>query len=120
MYSRQGTYLAACMHFLAIYGEGTTVVGNSYNGGLNTNEARRIQVRISILTEKCILKQKKTLQLILTCYVFVVTTTQLSHFRRSQKQFGTTETIGIILLMRTALSRCVDFLLLEFEYDQVL
>jgi len=41
--SKQGTYLAACMHFLGIYGQGTTVVGNSYRGGLDANTARKIQ-----------------------------------------------------------------------------
>jgi len=41
--SKQGTYLAACMHFLAIYGPGTTVVGNPYQGGLDANTARKIQ-----------------------------------------------------------------------------
>jgi len=41
--SPQGTYLAACMHFLSIYGPGTTVVGNTYQGGLDANTARKIQ-----------------------------------------------------------------------------
>ena len=46
IFSKQGTYLAACMHFLGIYGQGTTVVGNSYRGGLDANTARKIQVII--------------------------------------------------------------------------
>jgi len=41
--SVQGTYLAACVHFLSIYGEGTSVVGNAYTGGLDGNTAQIIQ-----------------------------------------------------------------------------
>ena len=44
-FSKQGAYLAACMHFLAIYGPGTTVVGNPYFGGLDASKARQIQVQ---------------------------------------------------------------------------
>ena len=36
--------MAACMHYLAIYGPGTTVVGNSYDGGLGQGTAKQIQV----------------------------------------------------------------------------
>jgi len=41
--SKKGAYLAACMHYLAIYGPGTTIVGNSYDGGLGQGTAKQIQ-----------------------------------------------------------------------------
>jgi len=40
---KKGAYLAACMHYLAIYGPGSTVVGNSYDGGLGAGTARQLQ-----------------------------------------------------------------------------
>jgi len=41
--STKGAYLSACMHYLAINGPGSTVVGNSYSGGLGAGTARQIQ-----------------------------------------------------------------------------
>ena len=50
--STKGAYLSACMHYLAINGPGSTVVGNSYSGGLGAGTARQIQVFHSILYSK--------------------------------------------------------------------
>jgi len=41
--SVKGSYLAACMHFLAIFGDGTNVVGNAYRGGLDSATALQLQ-----------------------------------------------------------------------------
>merc|ERR1711894_393419 len=42
--SRAGSYLSACIHYLSIFGEGTTVVGNPYHGGLDSKTALKVQV----------------------------------------------------------------------------
>merc|ERR1719411_1221688 len=39
----KGTYLAACIHFLAIYGDGANVIGNTYTAGLEADTAKTIQ-----------------------------------------------------------------------------
>jgi len=41
--SVRGSYLAACIHYLAIHGKGTTVVGNPYHAGLDAGTAMQIQ-----------------------------------------------------------------------------
>lgn len=41
--SKKGSYLAACIHFLAIYGDGANVIGNNYTAGLDVNTAKTIQ-----------------------------------------------------------------------------
>ena len=52
-FSVKGSYLAACMHFLAIFGDGTSVVGNVYHGGLDSATALQLQV----ITTKLLLRQ---------------------------------------------------------------
>lgn len=42
--SVKGSYLSACLHYLAVFGPDATVIGNSEYGGLNEEDATQIQV----------------------------------------------------------------------------
>ena len=42
--SVKGSYLSACLHYLAIFGSTAHVHGNTEHGGLNPSDAKLIQV----------------------------------------------------------------------------
>ena len=42
--SRKGSYLSACLHYLAIFGPNAHVIGNTEHAGLTDEDATLIQV----------------------------------------------------------------------------
>ena len=47
--SRRGSYLSACLHYLALFGPNAHVIGNTEHAGLREDEALLLQVKISHL-----------------------------------------------------------------------
>ena len=42
--SRRGSYLSACLHYLALFGPNAHVIGNTEHAGLREDEALLLQV----------------------------------------------------------------------------